>query len=121
MRAEPLDFIGVDYAVDNRVMEERIFPLALDRGIAVLCYQPFGRRRLWERVEGQPLPDWAADYDIATWAQFFLKFSISHPAVTSVTPATSRVRHVIDNLGAAMGRVPDQKGRQRMIDHIERL
>lgn len=111
MRAEPLDFIGVDYAVDNRVMEERIFPLALDRGIAVLCYQPFGRRRLWERVEGQPLPDWAADYDIATWAQFFLKFSISHPAVTSVTPATSRVRHVIDNLGAAMGRVagPERK------------
>lgn len=121
MLAEPLDFIGVDYAVDNRVMEERIFPLALDRGIAVLCYQPFGRRRLWERVDGHPLPDWAADYDIATWGQFFLKFAISHPAVTSATPATRRVRHVIDNLGAATGRVPDKEGRQRMIAHIESL
>lgn len=121
MRTEPLDFIGIDYAIDNRTMEERIFPLAQDRGIGVLCYQPFGRRRLWQHVEGHALPDWAGEYDIATWGQFFLKFAISHPAVTVATPATSRARHVIDNLGAATGRVPNDDARRRMIEYIERL
>lgn len=121
MRAEPLDFIGVDYAVDNRTMEERIFPLAQERGIGVLIYAPFGRTRLWEQVEGRQLPDWAAEYDIANWGQFFLKFVVSHPAVTAATPATSNPRHMIDNLGAATGRLPDEATRQRMIEHIESL
>jgi len=121
MRAEPLDFIGVDYAIDHRVMEERIFPLAQERGIGVLAYQPFGRTRLWQKVEGRDLPDWAAEYDIATWGQFFLTFVVSHPAVTVATPATSRVRHLIDNLGAASGRLPDEAARRRMIEHIESL
>ncbi|AMN48397.1 oxidoreductase [Steroidobacter denitrificans] len=121
MRAEPLDFIGIDYAIDNRTMEKRIFPLAQERGIAVLVYQPFGRTRLWQRVEGHALPDWAAEYDIASWAQFFLKFAISHPAVTVVTPASRRVRHVVDNMGAARGRLPDEAVRDRMIRHIESL
>lgn len=121
MRAEPLDFIGVDYAVDNRTMEERIFPLAQERGIAVLVYAPFGRTRLWQRVEGKALPDWAAEYDIASWGQFFLKFVVSHPAVTAATPATSNPRHVVDNMGAATGRLPDQAARKRMIEYIEGL
>lgn len=121
MRVEPLDFVGVDYAIDHRVMEERIFPQAQERGIGVLAYQPFGRTRLWQKVEGRDLPDWAAEYDIATWGQFFLKFVVSHPAVTVATPATSRARHVIDNLGAASGRLPDEAARRRMIDHIESL
>jgi len=121
MRAEALDFIGVDYAIDHRVMEERIFPLARERGIGVLAYQPFGRSRLWRKVEGHELPSWAAEYDIATWGQFFLKFVISHPAVTVATPATSRPKNVIDNLGAATGRLPDEAGRQRMIRHVEAL
>ena len=121
MRSEPLDFIGVDYAVDNRTMEERIFPLAQERGIGVLVYAPFGRTRLWEQVEGQQVPEWAAEYDIATWGQFFLKFVISHPAVTVATPATSRPEHMIDNLGAATGRLPDAATRQRMIEHIDSL
>lgn len=121
MQAEPLDFIGVDYAVDNRTMEERIFPLAQERGIGVLVYAPFGRTRLWQKVEGKALPDWAADYDIATWGQFFLKFVVSHPAVTAATPATSQPRNLIDNLGAASGRLPDAEARQRMIEHIEAL
>lgn len=121
MRTETLDFIGVDYAIDHRAMEERIFPLAQERGIGVLGYQPFGRRRLWQRVDGHALPDWVAEYDIVTWGQFFLKFALSHPAVTVVTPATSRVRHVIDNLGAATGRIPDEAARQRMIAHISQL
>lgn len=116
-----IDFIGVDYAVDNRTMEERIFPLARDQGVAVLVYQPFGRTRLWQRVEGHALPDWAAELGIATWAQFFLKFAISHPAVTAATPATSQVRNLVDNLGAALGPLPDDGARRRMVAHIESL
>lgn len=121
MRSEPLDFIGVDYAIDNRTMEERIFPLAQERGIGVLVYAPFGRTRLWEQVEGKEVPEWAAEWDIATWGQFFLKFVVSNPVVTAATPATSRPEHMIDNLGAAMGRLPDAAGRQRMIEHIDSL
>ncbi|HRJ20018.1 MAG TPA: aldo/keto reductase, partial [Bryobacteraceae bacterium] len=97
MRREPLDFIGIDYAIDNRVMEERILPLARERGIAVMVYLPFGRTRLWEKVRGKDLPDWAAEFDAATWGQFFLKFVLAHPAVTVVTPATSRPHHMVDN------------------------
>ncbi|MDH5821824.1 aldo/keto reductase [Luteimonas sp. RD2P54] len=121
MREQALDFIGVDYAVDNRTMEQRIFPLAQERGIGVLVYAPFGRTRLWEKVEGRELPDWAADYDIASWGQFFLKFVVSHPAVTCATPATSKPRHLLDNMGAASGRMPDEAGRQRMAAYIEAL
>lgn len=121
MKTDRLDFIGVDYAVDNRRMEQRIFPLAQERGIGVLVYQPFGRTRLWQRVEGQVLPDWAAEYDIATWGQFFLKFAVSHPAVTAATPATSQPRNMIDNMGAALGRLPDEAARKRMAAHMETL
>ncbi|MBJ6979787.1 MULTISPECIES: aldo/keto reductase [unclassified Luteimonas] len=121
MKTGRLDFIGVDYAVDNRTMEERIFPLARERGIGVLVYQPFGRTRLWQKVEGHALPDWAADYDIATWGQFFLKFAVSHPAVTAATPSTSQARNMIDNMGAARGRLPDEAGRRRMVAHVEAL
>ncbi len=121
MRAEPLDFIGIDYAIDNRVMEETVLPLAQERGIAVMVYLPFGRTRLWERVRGQALPDWAAEFDAASWAQFFLKWVLSHPAVTVVTPATSKAKHMIDNLGAAYGRLPDAGQRERMAAHIAAL
>jgi len=121
MRREPLDFIGVDYAIDNRAMEETIFPLATERKIGVLVYLPFGRTRLWDRVRGKEPPTWAAEFDARTWAQFFLKFVLAHPAVTAVTPATSRARHMIDNLGAARGRLPDADMRKRMVAHIESL
>ncbi|QKT03923.1 aldo/keto reductase [Ectothiorhodospiraceae bacterium 2226] len=121
MRREPLDFIGTDYAVDNRHAEEIILPLAAERGIGVLVYAPFGRTRLWERVRGRELPDWAAEFDAHSWAQFFLKFVIAHPAVTAATPATSRVRHMIDNMGAARGRLPDAAMRRRMVEYIARL
>jgi aryl-alcohol dehydrogenase-like predicted oxidoreductase len=121
MRDEPLDFIGIDYAVDNLDAEERIFPLAQERGIAVLGYLPFGRTRLWERVEGHDVPEWAAEFGAATWAQFFLKFAASHPAMTVVTPATSKPHHMVDNLTAARGRLPDQAERRRMIEVIAAL
>ena len=121
MRNEPLDFIGVDYAVDNRDVEETILPLAAERGIGVLVYAPFGRTRLWQRVADRPVPDWAQDFDATTWGQFFLKFVVSHPAVTCATPATSRVANLVDNLGAGRGRLPDADQRRRMIELIEGL
>ena len=121
MRDEPLDFIGVDYAVDNRESAKRILPLAQDRGIAVLGYVPFGRTRLWRRVAGRELPDWAAEFDAASWAQFFIKYAAAHPAVTVVTPATSKPKHMLDNMGAAFGRLPDAAMQQRMEALIESL
>jgi len=121
MRDERLDFIGVDYAIDNRVMEERIFPLALDRGIAVLAYAPFGRTRLWDVVKGHEVPAWAGELGIRSWGQFFLKFVVSHPAVTCATPATSRARNAVDNMGAAFGDLPDTAMRERMAQHIRSL
>ncbi len=121
MKDEPFDFIGIDYAVDNQSAEERIFPLAEDKGIAVMVYMPFGRTRLWQRVEGHEVPAWAGEFGATTWAQFFLKFAASHPAVTVVTPATSRPQHMIDNMTAAKGRLPDTAERQRMVDFIAAL
>lgn len=121
MRNEPLDFIGTDYAIDERHAEESILPLARDKGIAVLVYAPFGRTRLWQRVKGRQVPDWAREFDANTWAQFFLKFVASHPAVTAVTPATSRPANMADNMGAAVGRLPDAAMRKRMIQLVEEL
>lgn len=121
MKNEPLDFVGVDYAVDNREVEKEIFPLARENGIGVLNYVPFGRTRLFARVKGRELPDWAAEFDAKTWAQFFVKFCISHPAVTVVTPATSNPRNMLDNLGGGLGRLPTADHRKRMVALIEGL
>jgi len=122
MRELPLDFIGIDYAVDNwQDCEERFFPLARERGIAVMAYMPFGRTRLWNRVGDQDVPDWAREFGAASWAQFFLKFAASHPDVTVVTPATSKADHMLDNMAAAYGRMPDAAERRRMIDFIDAL
>jgi len=121
MRAEPLDFIGVDYAVDNRDVEERILPLAIERRIAVMVYAPFGRTRLFQRVGDRPLPAWAADFDAASWAQFLIKYVLGHPAVTVVTPATSQARHMIDNIGGGIGRLPDAATRERMARLVDAL
>ncbi len=121
MRNEPLDFIGTDYAIDERHAEETILPLARDKGIAVLVYAPFGRTRLWQRVKGRQVPDWAGEFGAKTWAQFFLKFVASHPAVTAVTPATSRPANMADNMGAAVGALPDAAMRKRMIQLVDEL
>jgi aryl-alcohol dehydrogenase-like predicted oxidoreductase len=121
MRSEPLDFIGTNYAIDDRDAEQAILPLAQEKGIAVLAYAPFGRTRLWSRVAGRKLPDWAADFDATTWAQFFLKYVVSHPAVTATTPATSRPQNMADNMGGAMGRLPDAGMRKRMAAFIDTL
>jgi aryl-alcohol dehydrogenase-like predicted oxidoreductase len=121
MRAEPLDFIGVDYAVDNRSAEDEILPLAAERGIAVMVYLPFGRTRLFQRAGNAPVPAWASQFDAASWAQFFLKYVLGHPAVTVVTPATSKVGHMVDNLGGGSGRLPDEAARKRMAAFVDAL
>ena len=121
MREEPIDFIGVDYAVDNRKAADVILPLAIERGIGVLVYLPFGRTRLWARVAGRDLPSWAAEIGVESWAQFFIKFAGAHPAVTSVTPSTSKAKHVLDNLGAGVGELPDEALQKRMADFVDTL
>jgi aryl-alcohol dehydrogenase-like predicted oxidoreductase len=121
MRDYPLDFIGVDYAIDNRVSEESVLPLAQELGIATLIYVPFGRSRLFARVKGVELPGWAADLGIDTWGKFFLKYVISHPATTCVTPATSKPKNMLDNIGAAYGELPDSRTRTKMEQLIDAL
>jgi aryl-alcohol dehydrogenase-like predicted oxidoreductase len=121
MRNEPIDFIGIDYAIDNRSAEERILPTAQERGIATLIYVPFGRTRLWNRVAGRDVPAWAHEFGAHSWAQFFLKFLAANEAVTVITPATSRPANMADNLGAAVGALPDEAMRRRMIAHVDAL
>jgi len=121
MREEPLDFIGVDYAVDNTESAKMILPLAQDRGIAVLSYVPFGRTRLWRRVRGIEVPAWAAEFGANSWGQFFIKYCAAHPAVTAVTPATSKAKNMLDNIGAAYGDLPDEATRRKMEAFVETL
>lgn len=116
---EKLDFIQVDYALDNRNAGDRIIPTAGDRGVAVMINLPFGRGRLFNAVQGKQLPEWAAEFDCASWAQFFLKYIVSHPAVTCAVPGMAKAEYVIDNLGAARGRLPDAAVRRRMEAFID--
>ncbi len=121
MRDYPIDFIGVDYAIDNRVAEETIFPLALDRGIAVMVYLPFGRSRMWARIGDRTLPEWAAEFDARTWAQFMLKFVVAQPAVTVAVPGTGDAEHMVDNLAGGRGRLPTEDHLHRMVELVEAL
>lgn len=114
LRTEPMDFIQVDYAIDNRGVEARILPLAQDRGVAVLTALPFGRGRVFEAFGGQPVPAWAQELGIRSWAQFALKYNVSHPAVTAAIPGTATLEYLTDNLGAARGTLPDEATRRRM-------
>ena len=119
MRREQLDAIQVDYALDNRKSADRVIPLARDRGMAVFINLPFGRGRLFKAVEGKALPDWAAEIDCTTWAQVFLKYVVSHEAVTCAVPGMAQARYVPDNLAAARGRMPDAALRRRMEQFID--
>lgn len=121
MRNEPMDFIGIDYAADNRNVEERILPLAQEKKIGVLVYAPFGRTSLFRRAAGKELPEWAKEFDASTWAQFFLKFILAHPAVTAITPATSQARNMLDNIAGGTGRLPDEAARKRIIEFVDAL
>jgi aryl-alcohol dehydrogenase-like predicted oxidoreductase len=121
MRREELDCIQVDYAMDNRSAAERILPLAQEKGIAVMINLPFGRGRLFSATRGMDLPGWATEIGATTWAQIFLKYIISHPSRPIAIPGTDKVEYVEDNLGAAMGPLPDAALRLRMEQFIDNL
>jgi diketogulonate reductase-like aldo/keto reductase len=121
MRRQPLDFVQVSYSAVERDVEARILPLARDRGIAVVINRPFREGTLIRSVKRQPLPSWAAEADCANWAEFLLKFIVSHPAVLCAIPATTSVAHVRENMGACLGNLPDEAMRRRMAAHVEQL
>ena len=117
LRKHPWDFVQVNYSIEDRAAEKEVLPLAKDRGVAVLVNVPFGGRRggsLFSRVGDKPLPKWAAEFDATSWAQFFLKYSLSHPAVTCAIPGMTKVAHLEDNAAGGKGRMPDAAMRQRM-------
>ncbi len=119
MRSYRLDFIQVDYSIANREAAQTILPLALERRIAVLVNLPFGRSSLFREAAGRTLPPWAADIDVASWAQYFLKYVIGHPAVTCAIPGSTQLAHLEDNQGAGRGRLPDAAMRRRMEEYWE--
>ncbi len=121
MSSQPLDFVQVTYNVLDREVEQRILPLARERRIGVIVNRPFRQGDLIRSIERHALPTWAAEIDCANWAQFLLKFTVSHPAVTCVIPATSNVAHVRENMGATYGRLPDEAMRRRMVAYVEKL
>ncbi len=121
MRAHKLDFIQVNYSLGDRGADERILPLALDSGVAVLVNRPFGNGKLFSAVGDRPLPGWAAEIDASSWGQVFLKYIISHPAATIPIPGTSKPHHAVDNMAAASGRLPDAELRHEMEQLMDSL
>lgn len=118
IKDEPIDFLQINYSITSRKAEERLFPLATDKKVAVLINRPFEEGNLFRKVKGKTLPDWVKSFDCQSWGQFFLKFIISHPAVTCVIPGTSKPHHMLDNVSAGFGRLPTEKDRKRMIDYL---
>lgn len=121
MRSQPIDFVQITYNILDREVETRILPLARERGIAVIVNRPFRRGEIIKTAMRRPLPSWAGEIDCTNWAQFLLKFIVSHPAVTCAIPATSSVAHVRENMGAARGRLPDEALRRKMIAEVGQL
>jgi diketogulonate reductase-like aldo/keto reductase len=121
VRSEKLDFVQINYSLLEREAEKEILPLAQERGIAVIVNRPFGGGDLVARVRQKPLPEWAGEFDCRSWAQFLLKWIIAHPAVTCAIPATSNARHLDDNMQGGVGKLPDEKLRQRMVELVSQL
>jgi diketogulonate reductase-like aldo/keto reductase len=117
----PLDFVQFSYNILNRTVEHRLLPIAREKGIATLINRPYQRGSLFRQVKGKSLPARAVEFDCTSWGQFFLKFIAAHPAVTCIIPATSKLKHMVDNMAAGYGRLPDQPTRQRMIRLIESI
>lgn len=115
LKSTPLDFLQINYSLLSRSAEDRLFSLAQEKKVAVIINQPFESGSLFSRTKGQTLPEWAKEFDCNSWGQFFLKFIISHPAVTCVIPGTSKPHHMVDNMGAAFGKLPTAAHRAKMI------
>jgi len=121
MRSEKLDFVQINYSLMEPEAEQSLLPLARERGIAVLANRPFGAGDLFDKVRSKPLPDWASEFDCRSWAQFFLKWIVAHSAITCAIPATSKPRHLEDNMQGGTGRLPDPKTRRRMVEFVSSL
>jgi len=121
MQTQKLDFVQFTYNILDREAGQRLLPMAQDKGVAVIINRPFQRGGLFDRFDRYPLPGWAAEIDCKNWAQFFLKFIISHPAVTCAIPATSQLPHLRENMNAAYGRLPDRAMRRQMVQYVEKL
>jgi len=121
MRSETVDFVQLSYSIDDRRASDRLLPLAADRGMAVLVNRALGRGNLFRAIGNRPLPDWAAEFDCTSWGQFLLKYVISHPAVTCAIPGMRQARHVVDNMAAVRGRLPDAAMRSRMESYFDSM
>lgn len=121
LELERFDFVQFSYNIADRMVENSLLPLAAERGTAVLINRPYQRGALFRAVKGKSLPEWVAEFDCATWGQFFLKFIVSHPAVTCTIPATTKLHHMMDNMAAGLGRLPDAKQRERMLAYFKGL
>jgi diketogulonate reductase-like aldo/keto reductase len=121
LRREKLDFLQINYSIIDRAADERLLPLARERGVAVLINRPFASGDLFARVRAQPLPEWAGEFDCKSWAQFLLKWILGNAAVTCAIPATGNARHLEDNMAAGIGQLPDEKMRQRMAQFVTTL
>jgi diketogulonate reductase-like aldo/keto reductase len=119
IRSETFDFLQINYSLMEPEAEERVLPLAQQHRIGVIANRPFGSGDLFRKVRSKPLPDWAAEFDCRSWAQFFLKWIIANPAITCAIPATNKVRHLADNMQGAIGRLPDAKLRRRMAELVK--
>lgn len=121
VKAKAVDFVQFNYSVRERNAERSLLDTAKDHGVAVIINEPFESGSLFSLVKGKSLPAWAGDYDIKSWGQFFLKYILAHPAVNCVIPGTSNPKHVMDNMGAGYGKLPDEKGRKKMLDLLAQL
>jgi len=119
--SKQVDFVQVNYSIAERDAESSLLPAAISSGTAVIVNRPFAASDLFNRVRGHPLPEWSAEFDAASWAQFFLKYVLAHPAVTCVIPASRNPKHAADNMAAGRGRLPDEKMRRRMVDFVSSL
>jgi len=121
VKREKPDFVELNYALNDREVETRLLPACADAGCAVLTALPFGRSSLFRAVKGKELPEWAKEFDAASWGQFFLKFLLGHKTITAVIPGTTKAEHMADNLAAGRGRLPDDVQRKKMVAFFESL
>ena len=121
MRSQKFDFLQINFSLMELEAEERVLQLAHERGVAVIANRPFGAGDLFGKVRSKPLPDWAAEFDCRSWAQFFLKWIVANPAITCAIPATDKPRHLEDNMHGGIGRLPDPKMRRRMVELVSSL